>query len=106
MSTISIRVRLRSSLRHRLLDLRHFVEQRPALYRLAFRVTVRFPAVKRWLLLRLTPAPIVQAYAIEPEAAVSAMPRRTMPEAPAMTAAEVEHVSYLLRRAIEAKRRD
>lgn len=106
MSTVTIPVHFRSSLRRRLWGLRHFVEQRPALYRVVFRVTERFPLVKRWLLLGLTQSHAVPAAAAQPVAVVPIATRRSMLEVPPMTAAEVDHVSYLLRRAIEAKRRD
>jgi hypothetical protein len=86
--------------------LRHFVEQRPALYRFAFRITEGSPLVKRWLLRGLTQTHAVVAPVAQPETVAPVANRRATLEIPPMIAAEVDHVSYLLRRAIEAKRRD
>jgi len=98
MTLTTIRARIRNSLRHRLMGLKHFVERHPALHRVAVGIVVRNPAVKLWLVRRMTQSQVQMTVTRSRTAATQAVPP--------IIASEAEHVSYLLRRAIDAKRRD
>src|ERR1700693_5899145 len=99
MSTTRVRIRLRVTLHHSVMACRLFVLERPALHRLAANTTARYPAIRRWLGRRINDAQVQQMVPFEPLALV--VPQAQVSAAislmvPTVTAAEVDHVRYLL----------